>query len=121
MTRAKKIGYTHAALSTVWVSTLVSDLSHAVNGVLGDTGCIMITWCLALPLTWLAAMMTGVLSLFHNMTALLIQMILMGVAIVLNGLLVGTIIDRILTRMGIPARRNGAQLRKNHKQVSAGK
>ena len=100
MTRAKKIGYSHAALTTAWFSTMALDRFQVVNGVLGDVGCTAISCIFGFPISWLGAMIIG-FPLFPSMPEHFIRMSLMGAIVIVNGLVVGYFIDRILSWYGI--------------------
>jgi hypothetical protein len=102
MTRAKKIGYFHAAIATAWYSTAALDFHHIVNGVLGDFGCETISILFALPLTWLAGM-TG-FPHFPSLPEHFVRMSFIGGVVVVNGLVVGYCIDAFLAWSGIPER-----------------
>jgi len=101
MTRSKIIGYSHAALTTVWFSTSALDSSQVVNGFLGDAVCATISIFFALPLSWLAAMIIG-FPLFPSMPEHIIRMSIMGAVVIVNGLVVGYFIDWALSRSGMP-------------------
>jgi len=103
MTRARKIGYIHAALTTAWFSTMAFDRFQVVNGVLGDAGCMTISCFFGLPLSWLAAMIIG-FPLFPSMYEHLIRMSIMGAVVIVNGLLVGYFVDWFLAWAGVPER-----------------
>ena len=108
MTRARKIGYFHAALTTAWFSTIALDRSQVINGVFGDAGCATISLFFAVPLSWLAATIIG-LPLFPSMPEHFIRMSLMGAVVIVNGLVVGYCIDRFLSWSGLPDRNRKVQ------------
>lgn len=83
MTRARKIGYFHAALATAWFSTMALDRFQVVNGVLGDAGCMTISCFFGLPISWLAAIIIG-LPLFPSMPEHFMRMSMMGAVVILN-------------------------------------
>lgn len=103
MTRARKIGYLHAALTTAWFSTMALDKFQIVNGVLGDAGCTIISIFFGLPLSWLAAMIVG-FPLFPSMAEHLLRMSLTGIVVIANGLVFGYCVDWLLSWAGKPDR-----------------
>ena len=109
MTRCKKIGYFHAFLSTAWFSIGISDTSAFVYGILGNDAYKAISWFFSLPLTWVVAMRIG-FPLSQSISDHFIQMILFGLAIIMNGLLVGYCIDRFFTLAGIPDKSSKARI-----------
>jgi hypothetical protein len=119
MTRSKKIGYSHAALTTAWFSIAALDSSQLVNGVLGDAVCTTISVFLAVPLSWLAAMVIGFTS-FPSMPEHFIRMIIMGAVIIVNGRLIGYFVSRALTWAGIPERSAPDKAKKQAEQGGDG-
>jgi hypothetical protein len=117
MTRSKKIGYFHATLTTAWFSIAANDTSHVINGLLGDAGSTMISLLFLLPLSLPARSIIG-FPLFPSMPEHFIRMSVMGVVVVLNGLLVGYFIDRVLTWLGIPDRSKHQQRTELAEQTS---
>ncbi|RYD78856.1 MAG: hypothetical protein EOP84_13765 [Verrucomicrobiaceae bacterium] len=117
MTRTKKIGYFQAALTTAWFSTMALDGSQLVNGVLGDAGCATISLILALPLSWLAAMIIG-FPLFPSMPEHFIGMSIMGVVVIANGLVVGYFVDWFLSWSGLPDRSGQEKKIKMHNKAN---
>jgi hypothetical protein len=98
MTRATKIGYSHAALTTAWFSTMALDTSQSVNGVLGDDLCLAISTFLALPLSWVAAFGIGN-PMYLSMTEHLIWAMVIVAVVIVNWLVVGYCLDRLLSWM----------------------
>ena len=99
--RAKLIGYYHAVLTTVWFSVAANDTTQIVNGLLGDKACAVFSLFLVIPLTWLPAMIYG-FPLFPSMSQHYMWMSIIGAVVILNGLVIGYCIDRILNRLGLP-------------------
>jgi hypothetical protein len=99
--RSKLIGYYHAILTTVWFSVAANDTSQIVNGLLGDKACAVFSVFLAFPLTWLPAMIYG-FPLFPSMSEHYLWMSIIGAVVILNGLVIGYCLDRILNWLGIP-------------------
>lgn len=99
--RSKLIGYYHAILSTAWFSVAANDTSQILNGLLGDKACAIFSVLLAFPLTWLPTMIYGFPS-FPSMSQHYIWMSIIGAAVVLNGLVIGYCLDRILNWVGFP-------------------
>jgi RsiW-degrading membrane proteinase PrsW (M82 family) len=99
--RSKLIGYYHAILTTAWFSVAANDTSQIVNGLLGDKACAVFSLFLVVPLTWLPAMFYG-FPLFPSMTEHYVWMSIIGAVVILNGLLIGYCLDRILNWVGIP-------------------
>ena len=90
-------------MTTAWFSIAANDTSHVINGLLGDAGSTMISLLFLLPLSLPARSIIG-FPLFPSMLEHFIRMGVMGVVVVLNGLLVGYFIDRVLTWLGMPDR-----------------
>jgi phosphatidylserine synthase len=103
MTRARKIGYSHAALTTVWFSAMALDRFQVVNGVLGDAGCTAISCFFGFPISWLGAVFIG-FPLFPSMPEHFLRMSIVGAVVIVNGLVVGYCVDRFLSWSGSPDR-----------------
>lgn len=99
--RSKQIGYYHAILTTIWFSVAANDTTHFVNGLLGDKACSVFSLLLVVPLTWLPAMIYG-FPLFPSMTEHYVWMSIIGAIVIVNGLVIGCCLDRILNWVGIP-------------------
>ena len=99
--RSKLIGYFHAILTTAWFSIAANDTTQFLNGFLGDKVCAAFSLFLVIPLTWLPAILYG-FPLFPSMSKHYIWMSIIGAVVILNGLLIGYCLDRILNWAGIP-------------------